>query len=113
MHCSEFQQEWVTIGRHFGLGIHVSQPIDLANGRITAPVLLERFGGTNGMVLVTDYDVIANQTDELTDAGYGYSCLSDPSGLPASDDADIIELLRDWGWTGPGQPPSWYCDEAT
>jgi hypothetical protein len=60
------------------------------------------------MLLVTSYQDIAAVTEQLVSAGFGYSCLDDlPGTVP--DEAQIIDMLRDWGWSGSGEAPSWYA----
>ncbi len=48
------------------------------------------------MVLVTDFDDIRDLADDLVAAGYGYSCLGEPSGRPLDRDA-VADMLEDWG----------------
>ncbi|MBU1239030.1 hypothetical protein KKF84_13285 [Myxococcota bacterium] len=73
------------------------------------PVLLRDFGASHGMLLVTDFSLISSFADELTNLGYGYSCLSEPTGVAHPDDDEaLMEMLSDWGWAGRDNPPAWY-----
>jgi len=75
-------------------------------------VVLRRFGARNGMVLVAKYNEVQAHASSLVDAGFGYSTL----GEPKSEDFDVngvIEMLRDWGWTGAGPSPTWLSEDAT
>ena len=50
------------------------------------------------MLLVTDYDLISDATDEIIALGYGFSCLSEHA--PGSIGWQGVEaLLQDWGAT--------------
>ena len=80
----------------------------LASGRLTVPVLLEEFGAPRGMLLVTSYEDIAAVTDQLVSAGFGYSCLDDSPSTDV-DESQIVDMLRDWGWSGKGEAPRWYA----
>ena len=60
----------------------------------------------------TEYAAIRPFTQRLVAAGFGYSCLPETGKKEvdeAIDDASIIEVLRDWSWSGPGSPPAWYA----
>ena len=88
-----------------------SIPADGTNrrhGSLVAPVLLENFGAARGMVLVTAYTDVEKFADRLVAAGFGYSCLPEP-GQPDLDDTYVVEMLRDWSWSGLGTPPAWYA----
>ena len=62
------------------------------------------------MLLVTDYEQIRPLMNRLLEAGYGYSCLSEPCDPHEEDPEALIDMLRDWGWTGDGAPPAWLRD---
>jgi len=103
-----FQAQWVRIAERFGLSVRIPFQVVLRSGRLTVPVLLEEFGPHRGMLLVTSYKDIAAVTQELVGAGFGYSCLDD-SPPPHLDESQIADMLRDWGWSGKGEAPSWYA----
>lgn len=48
-----FQEYWVRIAERFGLKVQIPFQVELANARLTVPVLLEEFGTQRGMLLVT------------------------------------------------------------
>jgi ActR/RegA family two-component response regulator len=67
---------------------------------------LRYFGAENGMLLLSDYGAIATHSEALVALGYGYSTLSDP--CEPYEREMCLELLRDWGWSGPAQDtPDW------
>jgi len=96
------------IAERFGLKVRIPFQVELATGRLTVPVLLEEFGAQRGMLLVTSYQDIAAVTERLVDAGFGYSCLGDSPSTDL-DESQIVDMLRDWGWSGNGGAPSWYA----
>ena len=115
MEFTEFQREWREIAQRFRLTVRTPHQVWLGERTLELPVLLEGFGGTRGMLLVTKFDVITDVADHLVELGYGYSCLSDPTDRPSHPDEDnaLVEMLQDWGWVGPGDPPDWYNDNLT
>ena len=103
-----FQEHWLRIADRFGLKVRISFQVELGDERLTVPVLLEQFGAQRGMLLVTSYASIASVTERLVTAGFGYSCLDDSPG-PDLDELQIVDMLRDWGWSGGGEAPAWYA----
>ena len=105
-----FQQEWMRLSARWQLSIETDVVVRVAAGEITVPVLLRDFGAPRGMLLVTDYDLIAPHHDDLVGQGFGYSCLSEPAAEDERTDADaaFMDMLADWGWMGNGDPPEWY-----
>ena len=104
---SEFQRQWIELARRFGLRVQVPHVVRLGDRALEVPVLLKDFGAARGMLLVTDYDLIAEDADRIVETGYGFSCLSEPQGEPVPDEPPL-EMLSDWGWAGSGDPPTWY-----
>ena len=98
------------IAHRFRLTVRIDVQVALNEERVVAPVLLENFGAARGMVLVTEYSAIRPFTERLVAAGFGYSCLPETGNKDvdeAINDASIVEMLRDWTWSGPGPPPAW------
>jgi hypothetical protein len=104
-----FQQYWFNAAKRFGLRVQIPFEIAVGSERLTVPVLLEEFGAQRGMLLVTRYEDMAPFADRLVNAGFGYSCL-DESPTADLDEPLIVAILRDWGWSGSGDPPAWYTD---
>ncbi|MEP6652086.1 MAG: hypothetical protein ABJA82_01940 [Myxococcales bacterium] len=96
------------IADRFGLKVQVPFQVELASGQLAVPVLLEQFGAQRGMLLFTSYQDIAAVTEQLVSAGFGYSCLDDSLETDL-DESQIVDMLRDWGWSGGGEAPSWYA----
>jgi hypothetical protein len=102
-----FQKHWMRIADRFGLKVPIPFQVELAGERLTVPVLLEEFGAQRGMLLVTSYADIEPVTERLVDAGFGYSRVDNSPG-PDLDETQIMEMLRDWGWSGSREAPTWY-----
>ncbi len=111
MPITRFQKEWNDIATKWGLTVETPFVVVVAGERITVPVLLRDFGASRGMLLVTDYDLISAYTNDLIDLGFGFSCLSEPTGVRhPEDDQALMEMLVDWGWSGSGNPPAWFLE---
>jgi hypothetical protein len=107
-----FQERWTRIAERFGLKIRIAFQIDIGGEHLTVPVLLEDFGARRGMVLVTSFKEINAVAEQLASAGFGYSCLGEPRDQEI-DEPYIIDMLRDWGWSGSGDAPNWYGKSGT
>jgi len=88
------------------LKIDVVSPFEfiLCDGsEVRASALVKHFGGANGMLVDIDYD--PSLADKIAAAGYGYCANFWRAEFNRSS---MIEVLRDWGWTGPAkQKPDW------
>ena len=88
------------------LGVEVVTPFefDVGGKRAAFTALIVDFGGSPGIVVDRDWAVLAPHVDALTNAGMGFSCVE----MEGGDTNDLIELLRDWTWTGPSERrPPW------
>lgn len=105
---SPFQHYWSERAMRFGLSVSIPFSLALDGRVIDIPVLVRQFGARNGMLLVTDYGLIGPGVGRLAALGYGYACLSEPTATDDDeDDEALVDMLRDWGWTGAGARPSW------
>ena len=112
-HMSPFQQLWSDRASRYGLSVAIPFSLSLDGETLGIPVLLREFGARNGILLVTDYAQIGPYADRLVERGYGYSCLSEPSEPhEEDDDATLLDMLHDWGWSGDSAPPPWLRDGA-
>ena len=92
------------------LGIDVVAPFEaeLVDGtRLEFVALVRNFGGPSGMLVAKDYDVVKQHRQKIVDSGFGYA-----TNLGGSQNscrtAQVIDILKDWGWTGPeDQKPEW------
>jgi hypothetical protein len=104
---SRFQRKWEAAGRRLGLQVDLDYRLQSMGFDLIVPVRLRDFGARRGMLLVTDYSMISPYAEALVDAGFGYSCLSEPAEKSETNDSTLIEVLLDWGWSGSGKPPTW------
>ena len=101
--------KWKSAGADLGVEVVGPFELELPSGvRIRAPVLVRCFGAPEGMLLLTDFGLVMDLTDEILQAGYGFSIMSEPSeGEEYSRDV-AVEVLADWGWTGAeSDRPAW------
>jgi hypothetical protein len=97
---------WRAAASDLGLELESPATIRLPGVTFCAVALLRHFGAKRGMVIVSDYAVVRPHQAELIDSGFGYSTMSDP--IDPYDRDGCLEVLRDWGWTGPaGASPQW------
>ncbi len=108
MELTAFQREWRQLADHFRLTVCIPYQVKLGDVELEVPVLLRDFAAANGMLLVTDDDLPFDISDQLDELGFGFSCLDDPVGDEPIDEESVVDMLRDWGWSGTGAPPRWY-----
>jgi hypothetical protein len=102
-------EQWRQAAADLGLAIEAPFLLQLQDGRIEARLLLRNFGAANGMLIVTDFSVVRPFVDEVDAGGYGFSTLSEPSSRAAYDRDTFVEMLCDWGWSGPEQERPVWC----
>ena len=104
-----FLEEWFEAARDLDLDIQAPFLLVLESGaHIKTRLLLKNFGAVNGMLIVTDWDTIAQFAEEIVEAGYGYSTLSESDDRDQYNHYGFVEMLRDWGWSGPeALQPDW------
>lgn len=91
---------WETAAKDLALTIVTPFYLIMNDGnRLAIDILVKNYGTKNGMLIVSDYNSINNYQDEIINSGYGYSAMSAPEDNEY-DKNRIIEVLRDWGWTG-------------
>ena len=80
------------------LGIDIIAPfnVELSGAKMQFTALLPQFGAPAGMVVDADWNTIQPHQSSLLAAGYGFSCVEPPEA-----DANIDEMLSDWGWSSP------------
>jgi hypothetical protein len=95
------------------LGFQIVAPFEVTLGRgakLQVPLLVLHFGAKHGMLVVPSYETVKDVANELVEAGYGFSVLSEPESHDDYVREEYIEVLRDWGWSGePSGMPLWLC----
>lgn len=92
------------------LQIEIETPFRLAlpgGANLYASALVKDFGPRRGMVVDADYSIISPHIPALKEQGFGYC--GNLGGAPDTyDRAGMIEVLADWGWSGPSdKKPIW------
>lgn len=60
------------------------------------------------MLIFNRYDIVAPHVDEIVAMGYGFSVLDEPTPTEAYSCNDVIDVLKDWGWSGRSSgKPEW------
>ena len=92
-----------------GLRADVGFSLVLPNGHNVHTVARIRdIGGKNGMLIVSSFDEVKNDLDDISRSGYGFSVLEEPPEREMYDLETHREMFRDWEWFGAKtQRPSW------
>ena len=97
---------WQQAGQLLGFAVEAPSLVVLPGGQsLKFSARLPDFGAERGMLLSDRYEDFAAHVNALVLAGYGYSVLSEPDAVPVQ--AEIIDLLQDWGWSGSSRCPEW------
>src|SRR5690242_8116452 len=97
---------WRTVAASLRIEVVAPASIQLDGGiEIAAAALVKGFGARNGMIADPDWSgTLQPVANSLRAAGYGYSAVE----IDGCSEQGIIEMLRDWGWTGhPDRRPPW------
>jgi hypothetical protein len=89
-----------------GLGVVVTSPFqaELNGKQVCFTALIVHFGGSSGIVVDPCWPILEPHVSALKGAGFGFSCIE----LEGAAQGDLIEILKDWTWTGPdNSKPSW------
>jgi len=104
-------EEWRKISQALSLDIIEQYILQFDSGSsIKSEFLLKNFGDEHGMLIIKDFQQIEDNEIEFDVAGYGCCVMNDIASAITSeiDPYDYIEVLRDWGWTGPeSERPDW------
>jgi hypothetical protein len=100
-------QFWAKAATDLGIEIIAPFEVEFPDGsKLRVAALVKNFGKRNGMLVDSDYEVLKPHIARIVENGYGYS-----SGVGGAEEYDahlIIEILRDWGWSGAeSDKPSW------
>lgn len=97
MVLTPLQRHWSQLAKQHRLDVDIPFRLQFRDGVVLlAEVRLSGYGGENGMLLVSDYSVVADRSDEIIEMGYGYSCLSQPQEDSIGSDESLADLLDDW-----------------
>lgn len=104
-------EKWMVARADLGLDIVAPFVLRLsADQELKADFLVTKFGGRQGMLIVTDYAQVKPYVDRLHSLGYGFCVLEEPrdSFNQTYDRETFVDLLSDWGWAGSqADKPQW------
>lgn len=97
---------WESAARDLGIEIVAPCVVTLASGaRLEAVLLVPDFGASRGMLISTTEEAFRPLGDEIVAERYGYSVFLMELSYQRDD---FIDILNDWGWTGPeARRPAW------
>ena len=98
---SRLLEELQLAKKDLSLDIVIPFNLPLSSGIIIkSQALLKNFGAKNGMLIISKYDQVADHLEELSEKGYGFSVLDEPTENEDYKRSEYIEMLKDWGWSG-------------
>ncbi len=98
---------WNSAAKDLGLEIEKDYVLELAGERIKANYLVKNFGARRGMLVFHKAETVDGLEKKIIAEGFGYSVMSD-APENAYDRLDLIDVLRDWGWSGTSEKrPDW------
>ena len=107
MASDDLASYWQQAGDLLGFVVESPYIVSLPSGSsLSFSVRLPNFGAAQGMLLSSRYKHFSAHAGALTTAGYGYAVLdASTNGVVVQE---VIELLRDWGWSGASScAPTW------
>tara|TARA_B100000745_G_C20130797_1_gene387490 strand:+ start:164 stop:502 length:339 start_codon:yes stop_codon:yes gene_type:complete len=112
MHDTLFFRYWNAAISELDIRACILPKIEMKDGSmVEASILLPQFGAKRGMLLFSDYEIVAPYYIELSTLGYGISIIEDPLPGEVFELSNYIELLKDWGWSNHGRPqPDWLAE---
>ena len=112
---SPLAREWLEVAARLGVQVVAPYRLELSSGvGIEVDVLLRSFGGSEGMLLVSDASLIEPHLQLIDWDRYGFTTLPEPEPDAELDIDAVIEVLRDWGWSGGvADRPEWLGPEPT
>lgn len=103
-----YVQAWERAAR--ALGVRIEGPVQIRVSdtlTLEADMLVHDFGACRGMLISASYDRYQHVMSDLDAMGYGFSSFGPyPDGVECTP-GDMVEVLSDWGWAGPGEGPAW------
>lgn len=100
---------WQSAAGDLGIEVVIPYQLTLPSGhRLDANLLVRSFGAQNGMLVVREATEVLRLRHELAEAGYGFSVMEPMGHGDSYQRGDLVDLLADWGWSGPPEEcPVW------
>src|SRR5687768_15262525 len=94
------EEYWRAAALDLAIELEAPFTIQLPSGAtVNAVAHLGHFGARHGMIIASDFAALRAHLVELTDSGFGFSTMSDPTDPYERE--GCLDVLRDWGWSGP------------
>jgi len=110
---SALAREWLEAAAQLGLQVVAPYTLELPGGvQVEVDLLLKSFGGSDGMLLVTDDARLEPHLSAIDWERFGFTTVPEPAPGEALDIEAVIEVLREWGWSGAlADRPAWLGPE--
>ncbi len=101
MSLTNLQRHWRHAAEQLDLSVKIPFVLTFDDGEsIEAEVLLQGYGATHGMLIVSDSSIVEGRHEAIVSKGYGYSCMSQPEESAITCLEGFDELLADWTAVG-------------
>jgi hypothetical protein len=102
-------RQWKSVAGDLGLVLLERHSVRMESGDVVvALMLVKNFGGIAGTLIFNDHSLVSKHLPQLVQLGFGYSILEEPRENAVYNKENIIEILSEWGWTGPAnESPNW------
>jgi hypothetical protein len=97
MRLSTLQRLWKIAGERLGLEVVIPFSLQLKGQHsLEADVLLRGYGAPQGMLIFSDYADLKGRERAVIRAGFGYSCMPQPSRPDFQSLEPVRDALEDW-----------------
>jgi len=109
MTSSHLTDLWRKAADDLDLEIVAPYELVLSSGRkVRAALAIMHFGAEKGMLILTNLAYSQALVEELMEAGFGFSVMSEPGPDVGYVRENYVEVLNDWGWSGSeSDRPAW------
>jgi hypothetical protein len=92
------------------LALDIATPFEavlLDGTKLSVSAFVRNFGPPRGMLIAAEQDQLKGCEKKIIESGFGYS--TNLGNAPEQyDRASMIDVLNDWGWSGPEERrPAW------
>lgn len=109
---TRLQSRLVSVAHILNIRIVTDFEFQLSSGeKVVFDLLLLDFGAPRGTLVTSSSEAVAKCRREISDAGFGYSILSEPKSEDDYTVEGCVEMLSEWTWSGAEDAkPIWLRD---
>ncbi len=99
---NKLQENWLRASEDLEIEVVPDFILEIRSSKrfvaIKTELFVESFGMSKGMLVVTDYEIIAPHVCDLIELGYGFSILNENEDTYSEE--SFVKVLKEWGWAG-------------